>query len=63
MLNIPLNELWPLWLLQSLLSPKDIEELTTIKQIYYLWKDYFGRDDNQVVEWNSKTREVREKKT
>ncbi len=56
MLNMPLNELWPLWPLwhvQSLLSPKDIEKLKTIKYIYYLWKDYSGRDDNQVAEWNS----------
>ncbi len=61
MLNMPLNELWPLWPLQPLLSHKDIEELKTIKQIYYLWKDQFGRDDNQVAEWNSKTRKVCER--
>jgi hypothetical protein len=58
---MPLNELWPLWPLQSLLSPKDKKELKTIKHIYYLWKDYFGRDGNQVANWNSKTREACEK--
>lgn len=61
MLNMPLNELWPLWHVQSLLSPKDIEKLKTIKYIYYLWKDYFGRDDNQDAQWNSIKKKVRER--
>jgi hypothetical protein len=36
MLNMPSNELWPLWPSQFLLSPKNIENLKIIKEIYYL---------------------------
>jgi hypothetical protein len=53
-----LNELQPIWPLDTLLNPKKIIELKKIKQCYYLWKKCFGKDNERVNEWNAQAKEI-----
>jgi hypothetical protein len=58
MLKTPLNELWPIWPLQILLSLEELIELKKIKHHYYMWKKYSRRDNEGVNEWNARAREI-----
>jgi hypothetical protein len=35
-------------------------ELKGIRECYYLWKDYFGRDNECVNEWNARAQDIYE---
>jgi hypothetical protein len=60
--TMPMNEQPPLWPLTHLLDPRKREELWAIKHRYNLWKHFSKRDNNSVVEWNSRAREEHERK-
>ncbi len=57
-LKSPLNELRPIWPLNTLFSPEELVELKKIKQRYYLWKKCSRKDNERVSEWNARTREI-----
>jgi hypothetical protein len=61
MLNMPMNELHPIWPLKQLLCPQELIELKVIKHRYHMWKDYSKRDNERIAKWNVRTREVHEK--
>jgi hypothetical protein len=58
MLKTPLNELGPIWPLNTLLSPKELIKLKKFKHRYYLWKKYYGKNNERVSEWNTRAREI-----
>lgn len=57
-LKNPLNELWPIWPLDTWLSLEELVELKKIKQWYYVWKKCYGKDNKRVTKWNTRTREI-----
>ncbi len=61
MLNMPMNESCVVWPLEQILCPHELAELKTIKHKYHVWKDYSKKDNEQIVEWNTKARKVRDK--
>jgi hypothetical protein len=56
-----MNELCHVWLLEQLLCPKELVELKAIKHKYHVWKDYLERDNEHIIKWNARAREVRQK--
>jgi hypothetical protein len=62
MLNMPMNEPRPIWLLEQLLCLQELVELKGIKHRYHMWKDYSKRNNGHITEWNARTREVHERK-
>jgi hypothetical protein len=58
---MPMNEQPPLWPLARLLNPKEREELWAIKHRYNFWNHFSERDNNYVVEWNTRVREEHER--
>jgi len=61
MLNMPMNELHPIWPLKQLLCSQESVELKAIKHRYHMWKDYSKKDNERIAKWNVRTREVHEK--
>jgi hypothetical protein len=53
-LKSPLNELRPIWPLDTLSSLEELMELKKIKQRYYMWKKCYGKDNDCVMEDNEK---------
>ncbi len=56
-----MNESCHVWLWEELLCPKELVELKAIKHKYHMWKDYLERDNEQIVKWNARAREVHQR--
>jgi len=61
MFNMPMNESRHIWPLEQLLCSQELTKLKAIKHIYHVWKDYSKRNNEQIVEWNARTREAHER--
>ncbi len=51
-----------LWPLKQLLCLQELTELKAIKHRYHVWKDYLERDNERIVDWNVRAKEVCERK-
>jgi hypothetical protein len=56
-----MNEPCHVWPLEQLLCPQKLAELKGIKHRYHVWKDYSKKDNECIVKWNEKSREVYER--